>query len=437
MDGTIPRKRLGRSVLTAIAAMEQRYGLRCANVFHAGDGNLHPLILFDANDAGQLERAEASAAEILELCVENWAAPSPASTASASRSSTRCACSSRRPMSSSIPRGQARLRPDGLLNPGKAIPTWPAAPNTAMHVDSAASCAPICRASEGLMNGPRAPLPRALVASAFAARGRRKPLRLRGGGSKDFYGQAPPASCSIRAATRASSAYEPTELVVTARCGTPLAELEAAARRKASARLRAAAFRPGATVGGWSPPDLSGPRRRAGAVRDFRARREAASTGRASCLHFGGQVMKNVAGYDVSRLLAGSLGTLGLIVEVSLKVLPAAARRADAALRLARRARGAGNCSTPGAASRCRSPPAPGVDGNAACACRRLGGGCAAKRRARRSARRRGPDASAILAKPARADRRFFAVTPSGRRAVAAVACRRPRRRWRCPARRN
>ncbi|MFN7369253.1 MAG: FAD-linked oxidase C-terminal domain-containing protein, partial [Burkholderiales bacterium] len=68
MDGTIPRKRLGE-MLKAIQAMEQKYGLRCPNVFHAGDGNLHPLILFDDNDPDSLQRAEDFGAEILELCV--------------------------------------------------------------------------------------------------------------------------------------------------------------------------------------------------------------------------------------------------------------------------------------------------------------------------------------------------------------------------------
>ena len=69
MDGTIPRKRLGE-MLRAIADMEQKYGLRCINVFHAGDGNLHPLILYDANVPGELERTEAFGAEILELSVD-------------------------------------------------------------------------------------------------------------------------------------------------------------------------------------------------------------------------------------------------------------------------------------------------------------------------------------------------------------------------------
>src|SRR5690606_18613721 len=69
MDGTIPRKRLGE-VLLFIEEMERKYGLRCPNVFHAGDGNLHPLILFDANDEDQLHRTEAFAAEVLQKCIE-------------------------------------------------------------------------------------------------------------------------------------------------------------------------------------------------------------------------------------------------------------------------------------------------------------------------------------------------------------------------------
>ncbi len=68
MDSTIPRKRLAE-MLSAIAGMEKKYGLRCANVFHAGDGNLHPLIMYDADQPDECERAEAFGAEILELSV--------------------------------------------------------------------------------------------------------------------------------------------------------------------------------------------------------------------------------------------------------------------------------------------------------------------------------------------------------------------------------
>ncbi len=151
----------------------------------------------------------------------------------------------------------------------------------------------------------------------------KKPLRLRGGGTKDFYGQALQGEVLDTRAYAGIVAYEPTELVVTVRCGTPLAELEAALR----AQGQYLAFEPPhfgstATVGGMLAAGLSGPRRQAaGAVRDF-VLGVRMLDGRGDDLSFGGQVMKNVAGYDVSRPMAGSLGTLGLILEVSLKVPP-------------------------------------------------------------------------------------------------------------------
>lgn len=166
-----------------------------------------------------------------------------------------------------------------------------------------------------------------------AAAGRGTALRLRGGGSKDFYGGAPRGEVLDTRAHAGIVDYEPTELVVTARCGTPLAELEAAL----AAQGQMLAFEPphfgsGATLGGCVAAGLSGPRRAAaGALRDFVLGARLID-GRARELAFGGRVMKNVAGYDVARLLAGSLGTLGLILEVSLKVLPRPA--AERTLRL-------------------------------------------------------------------------------------------------------
>ena len=149
------------------------------------------------------------------------------------------------------------------------------------------------------------------------------PLRLRGGGSKDWYGQAPSGEVLDTRAYCGVIAYEPSELVVTVRCGTPLAELEQVlARKNQMLAFEPPYFGPDATVGGMLACALSGPRRQsAGAVRDF-VLGAVLLDGKGEVLHFGGQVMKNVAGYDVSRLLAGSLGTLGLILEVSLKVLP-------------------------------------------------------------------------------------------------------------------
>lgn len=162
----------------------------------------------------------------------------------------------------------------------------------------------------------------------------RQPLRLRGGGSKDFYG-GPPAGALLDTRAHAGIVhYEPAELVVTARCGTPLAELEATLAE----RRQCLAFAPphfgDATVGGMVAAGLSGPTRAAtGALRDH-VLGVRIMDGEGRVLKFGGEVMKNVAGFDVARLMAGSLGTLGLILEVSLKVLPMPAAEAGLSFEL-------------------------------------------------------------------------------------------------------
>jgi glycolate oxidase FAD binding subunit len=158
------------------------------------------------------------------------------------------------------------------------------------------------------------------IAQAAAAR---TPLCIRGGGSKDWYGQDVQGTVLDTTAYRDITDYEPTELVISARCGTPLAEIEAhLAQHGQMLAFEPPHFGPGATIGGTVAAGLSGPRRQAaGAVRDF-VLGAVLVDGHGQVLHFGGKVMKNVAGYDVSRLLAGSLGVFGLIAEVSLKVLP-------------------------------------------------------------------------------------------------------------------
>ena len=160
-------------------------------------------------------------------------------------------------------------------------------------------------------------------------------LRLRGGGSKDFYGNAPRGEVLDTRSYAGIVAYEPSELVVTARCGTTLAELEGALKERNQALpFEPPHFGPQATVGGCVAAGLSGPRRAAaGALRDFLLGTKLID-GRGNLLVFGGQVMKNVAGYDVSRLLAGSLGTLGLIAEASIKVLPRAPLEATVQLKM-------------------------------------------------------------------------------------------------------
>ncbi|MCC6609788.1 MAG: glycolate oxidase subunit GlcE [Burkholderiales bacterium] len=172
-----------------------------------------------------------------------------------------------------------------------------------------------------------------LAEAIRAARAAGTPLRVRGGGTKDFYGQGLAGEVLDTRDYAGIVAYEPTELVVTVRCGTRLADLEAAlARADQMLAFEPPHFGAAATIGGAVAAGLSGPRRAtAGALRDF-VLGVRILDGRGQDLTFGGQVMKNVAGYDVSRLMAGSLGTLGVILEASLKVLPIPT--AEATLRL-------------------------------------------------------------------------------------------------------
>ncbi len=183
------------------------------------------------------------------------------------------------------------------------------------------------------------------AASADAA-----PLCIRGGGTKDFYGEAPAGEPLDTRALAGIVNYEPSELVVTVRAGTPLAELEAVLAERGQClpfepphfSQRGTRAEPlgervldsgtaagsAATVGGMVAAGLAGPARASvGSVRDYVLGAQVVN-GRGELLNFGGTVMKNVAGYDLSRVLAGSLGVLGLITEVSLKVLPFASAEA-------------------------------------------------------------------------------------------------------------
>lgn len=156
---------------------------------------------------------------------------------------------------------------------------------------------------------------------AAAAEGRK--LRIRGGGTKDFFGVTLDGEVLDTRGHSGIVDYEPSELVLTARAGTPLAEVEAAlAEGNQMLAFEPPHFAQGATIGGAIAAGFSGPRRAAaGSARDFvLGARVLDSLGRE--LAFGGRVMKNVAGYDLSRFLAGSCGTLALLTEISLKVLP-------------------------------------------------------------------------------------------------------------------
>ena len=177
-----------------------------------------------------------------------------------------------------------------------------------------------------MFSPPDALLP--LLDQIRTAAAQRTPLQIRGGGSKDFYGPIQPAALLDTRSLTGIIDYAPSELVVTVAAGTPLHELEALL----AAQGQCLPFEPPhfgwsgrdriATVGGMVASGLAGPARAtSGSVRDYVLGLKLVN-GKGEYLTFGGQVMKNVAGYDVSRLMAGAMGTLGLVTEVSLKVLP-------------------------------------------------------------------------------------------------------------------
>ena len=149
------------------------------------------------------------------------------------------------------------------------------------------------------------------------------PLLIQGSGSKAFLGRTTSGKPLDVTGHRGILNYQPKELVVTARCGTPLTEIEEALTAEGQLLpFEPPHFGPGATIGGAIATGLSGPARPyAGAARDL-VLGTRILTGKGQVLRFGGEVMKNVAGYDVSRLMTGAMGTLGVLLDVSVKVMP-------------------------------------------------------------------------------------------------------------------
>ena len=156
-----------------------------------------------------------------------------------------------------------------------------------------------------------------------AAYADKTPLKIVGGNSKAFYGRATSGDELHVSGHSGIISYEPTELVLTARAGTPLIEIEQSlAAQGQMLPFEPPHWGPAATLGGAVACNLSGPRRPyAGSARDFVLGCRIIN-GKGELMHFGGEVMKNVAGYDVPRLMTGALGTLGVLLEISLKVLP-------------------------------------------------------------------------------------------------------------------
>jgi glycolate oxidase FAD binding subunit len=174
-----------------------------------------------------------------------------------------------------------------------------------------------------------------LAAQAHDATTRHAPLRIVGGDTKRFLGRPAEGEALVVASHRGVLRHDPAELVITARAGTPLAEIETClAAHGQRLAFEPPHFGPGATLGGTVACGLAGPARAwSGPLRDY-VLGARVLTGDGRVLRFGGEVMKNVAGYDVARLLAGSFGVLGVLLDVSLKVLPAPPAQRTLALEL-------------------------------------------------------------------------------------------------------
>jgi glycolate oxidase len=296
-DGCVPRTRLGEA-LEQIGRLADRAGLRVANVFHAGDGNLHPLILFDGREPGAVERAEALAGEILDLCIALGGSITGEHGIGVEKRDFLPRMFGADDLAA-MRRIHRAVDPLGLANRGKMFPA---------------------RSSDR----PPAQVDDAVRALQDAVREHPRVLP-RGGGSKPAL-STPPEGVTplVLSALRGIVEYDPEELTITALAGTPVRVVqEALAAHGQHLPFDPPLARAGATLGGVVASGLSGPGAyRYGGVRDFIiGARFVDGTG--ALVGGGGRVVKNAAGFDLPRLMVGSLGRLGVLVEVAFKVFPA------------------------------------------------------------------------------------------------------------------
>jgi FAD/FMN-containing dehydrogenase len=327
MDGTVPLGQLSH-VLEKTSEIIDHYGLRVANVFHAGDGNMHPLILFDANDPEESMKAEMAGNDILKLCVDAGGCLTGEHGVGIEKRDLMRHQYTDADLAQQM-RVRAAFDPQWILNPSKVFPLERR--NGSQAGDPVQGDAVPGRQHE---RTPAFSIPKQTMKSPASLRPRlanRGPIEIRGGGTKRGYG---PGHCRWlrRCRWKNSSGitnYDPSELVMAARAGTPLEEIEAAlAANNQMLTFEPMDHRPllGAsgvpTIGGVFAGNISGPRRiAAGAARDSLLGVRFVN-GSGEIIKSGGRVMKNVTGLDLVKLMAGSWGTLGVLCEVIFKVLP-------------------------------------------------------------------------------------------------------------------
>jgi glycolate oxidase len=324
-DGCVPRTRLGEALAT-IERLSERRGLRVANVFHAGDGNLHPLILFDGAEPGAVERAEALAGEILDLCVDLGGSITGEHGVGIEKRAFLPHMFGPEDLAV-MRRLRAAIDPAELANRGKMLPAAEDGdghrPQTSPAGNGQAPAAALSDQADArtVADEPEVAALREAMREAAASGMRVLP---RGAGTKPALSTPQDGAVALElAGLRGIVQHDPEELTLTARAGTPVRELE----DRLAVHGQYLPFDPtlasaGATLGGVVAAGTSGSGRyRHGGVRDFVIGvRFLDGTG--ELIAGGGRVVKNAAGFDLPKLLVGSLGRLGVIVQLSLKVLP-------------------------------------------------------------------------------------------------------------------
>jgi glycolate oxidase len=299
-DSVVPRRHLG-ATLREVNRIADQAGLRCPNVCHAGDGNLHPNLLYDGEDPGAFQRAEEAAGAILRMCVEFGGSITGEHGVGLEKRTFLPLMYGPTELDL-FRRLHQTFDPAGLANPGKMLP------------DANTGEPPLHP-----LNPSAATL--ALAAQIKAA----EQINPVGGNSKALTGITDQTPLSL-ASTRGIASYEPVEFVLTAGAGTPLAEIETTLAEHGQKLPFDPPFSAkGATLGGAIASGLSGPAAfGAGRVRDA-ILGVTFIDGRGEIMRVGAAVVKNVAGFDLPKMFVGSHGSLGIMTEITLKVCPAAA----------------------------------------------------------------------------------------------------------------
>lgn len=313
-DGVVPRKQLG-SALAEIEMLGRKHGIRVANVFHAGDGNLHPLILFDGTEAGALEKAEELAGDILQMCIRRGGSITGEHGVGMEKREYLAHMFAPTDMEV-MKRMRRSIDPLEIANRRKMFPDE--------NGHGRVSAPRINRSGNGAETTLR-PGSFREVQQAVADHAR---IRPRGGGTKPALSRPPEGIASLELSGLSGIVeYEPEEYTFTALAGTPVAQVqERLAREGQYLPFDPVLVRAGATLGGTVAAGTGGSGRyRYGGIRDFLLGIRFVS-GRAELVRGGSRVVKNAAGFDLPKLMVGSLGQLGVLVEMTFKVFPLARR---------------------------------------------------------------------------------------------------------------